>query len=166
MTTSSSTSIRTQIQLTGGPPASSPCDVPRGPARRTVPVQALHEPARGGAVRARLDHLARWRAAFLRLWRTALTASRSQLLPILRGRSHLLAITGSALTVNVPVAARTLLNATALRMTRTPATPSDGFGREADYYQILAYTNALNVPGGMLIAEHRSATSVRVAAAS
>jgi 5-methylcytosine-specific restriction enzyme subunit McrC len=28
---------------------------------------------------------------------------------------------------------------------------SDGFGREADYYQILAYTSALNVPEGMLI---------------
>ena len=28
---------------------------------------------------------------------------------------------------------------------------SDGFGREADYYQILAYTTALNVPEGMLI---------------
>jgi 5-methylcytosine-specific restriction enzyme subunit McrC len=27
----------------------------------------------------------------------------------------------------------------------------DGFGREADYYQILAYTSALNVPEGMLI---------------
>ncbi len=52
--------------------------------------------------------------AFLRLWRTALTASHSQLLLILRGRSHLLAITGSALTVNVPVAARTLLGATGL----------------------------------------------------
>ena len=52
--------------------------------------------------------------AFLRLWRTALTAAHSQLLLILRGRSHLLAITGSALTVHVPVAARTLLNATGL----------------------------------------------------
>ena len=28
---------------------------------------------------------------------------------------------------------------------------SDGFGREADYYQILAYTSALNAPEGMLI---------------
>ena len=52
--------------------------------------------------------------AFLRLWRTALTAAHSQLLLILRGRSHLLAITGSALTVNVPVAARTLFGATGL----------------------------------------------------
>lgn len=28
---------------------------------------------------------------------------------------------------------------------------ADGYGRDADYYQILAYTRALDVPGGMLI---------------
>ena len=28
---------------------------------------------------------------------------------------------------------------------------ADGYGREADYYQILAYTAALGVPEGMLI---------------
>jgi len=39
-----------------------PGDVPRGPRRRALPVQTLHEPAMDGAVRARLDHLARWRA--------------------------------------------------------------------------------------------------------
>ena len=48
---------------------------------------------------------------FLRLWRTALNGAHSQLLLILRGCSHLLTITGSALTVNVPMAARILLNA-------------------------------------------------------
>ena len=52
--------------------------------------------------------------AFLRLWRTALNGAHSQLLLILRGRSYLLTITGSALTVNVPVAGRTLLNASGL----------------------------------------------------
>jgi len=52
--------------------------------------------------------------AFLRLWRTALNAPHSQLLLILRGRSHLLTISGSALTVHVPVAARVLLNASGL----------------------------------------------------
>jgi len=52
--------------------------------------------------------------AFLRLWRTALNGAHSQLLLIPRGRSHLLTITGSALTVNVPVAGRTLLNASGL----------------------------------------------------
>jgi hypothetical protein len=52
--------------------------------------------------------------AFLRLWRTALAATHRQLLLILRGRSQLLAITGSALTVSVPVAAGTLINATGL----------------------------------------------------
>ena len=52
--------------------------------------------------------------AFLLLWRTALNGAHSQLLLILRGRSHLLTITGSALTVNVPVAGRTLLNASGL----------------------------------------------------
>ncbi len=52
--------------------------------------------------------------AFLRLWRTALNGAHSQLLLIPRGRSYLTAITGSALTVNVPVAGRTLLNASGL----------------------------------------------------
>ena len=28
---------------------------------------------------------------------------------------------------------------------------ADGYGRDVDYYQILAYTRALDVPGGMLI---------------
>jgi len=36
-----------------------PCSVPRGAARRTVPVQALREPAVGGALGPRLDYLAR-----------------------------------------------------------------------------------------------------------
>lgn len=52
--------------------------------------------------------------AFLRPWRTALGAAHSQLLLVLRDRSHILAINGSALTVNVPMAARTLINATGL----------------------------------------------------
>jgi len=52
--------------------------------------------------------------AFLNLWRTALTVAHHQLLLILRDRSHLLTITGSALTVNVTVAASTLINATGL----------------------------------------------------
>jgi len=39
-----------------------PCGVPRGAARRTVLVQALREPAVGGAVRPGLDYLARWGA--------------------------------------------------------------------------------------------------------
>ena len=38
-------------------------------------------------------------------------------------------------------------------MSPTPSTrsPHDGYGRESDYYQILAYTSALNIPEGMLI---------------
>lgn len=52
--------------------------------------------------------------AFLRLWRTGLDAAHFQLLFTLRGRSHLTAITGSALIVNLHVAARTLLNVTGL----------------------------------------------------
>jgi hypothetical protein len=52
--------------------------------------------------------------AFLRLWRTALAAAHHQLMLILRARGHLLAITGSALTVNVTVAARTLISDTGL----------------------------------------------------
>ena len=52
--------------------------------------------------------------AFPRLWRTALNGAHSQLPLILRGRSHLLTITGSPLTVNVPVAGRTLINASGL----------------------------------------------------
>jgi hypothetical protein len=52
--------------------------------------------------------------ALLRLWRTAIAAAHHQLLLILRGRSHLLAITGSALTVSVTVAASTLISATGL----------------------------------------------------
>jgi hypothetical protein len=49
--------------------------------------------------------------AFLRLWRTALAAANQQLLLVLRDRSHLLTVNGSALTVNVPMAASTLINA-------------------------------------------------------
>jgi hypothetical protein len=52
--------------------------------------------------------------AFLRPWRTALGAAHHQLLLVVRDRSHILAINGSALTVNVPMAARTLINATGL----------------------------------------------------
>jgi hypothetical protein len=52
--------------------------------------------------------------AFLRLWRTALTTAHYQLLLILDGRSHLLSITGSALTINVTVAARALISTAAL----------------------------------------------------
>jgi hypothetical protein len=39
-----------------------PCRVPRGAARRTVPVQELREPAVGRAFRPGLDYLARWGA--------------------------------------------------------------------------------------------------------
>jgi hypothetical protein len=53
-------------------------------------------------------------SAFLDLWRTALTATYSQLLRVLRGHGNLLTISGSALTVNIPVAASTLINATGL----------------------------------------------------
>ena len=52
--------------------------------------------------------------AFLSLWRTALATAHHPLLLILRDRSHLLAITGSALTVNVPVAAGPLITAAGL----------------------------------------------------
>ena len=52
--------------------------------------------------------------AFLQLWRTALAATHHQLMLVLRGRSHLLAITGSALTVKVPVAAGMLIKAVGL----------------------------------------------------
>ena len=52
--------------------------------------------------------------AFLHLWRTALADAHHQLLLVLRDRSPLTAITGSALTVNVTVAASTLINATGL----------------------------------------------------
>jgi hypothetical protein len=52
--------------------------------------------------------------AFLRLWRTALGAAHHQLLLVLRDRSHILAINGSALTVNVPMAAGPLINAIGL----------------------------------------------------
>jgi len=51
---------------------------------------------------------------FLGLWRTALTATYNPLLLVLRDRSHILAINGSALTVNIPMAASTLINATGL----------------------------------------------------
>jgi hypothetical protein len=53
-------------------------------------------------------------SAFLDLWRTALTATYSQLLLVLRGRSNLLTISGSALTVNISMAASTLINAAGL----------------------------------------------------
>src|SRR5882724_2449194 len=53
-------------------------------------------------------------SAFLDLWRTALTATYSQLLLVLRGHSNLLTIRGSALTVSIPVAASTLTNAAGL----------------------------------------------------
>jgi hypothetical protein len=52
--------------------------------------------------------------AFLDLWRTALAVTYRQLLLVLRDRSHILAINGSALTVNIPMAASTLINATGL----------------------------------------------------
>ncbi len=51
---------------------------------------------------------------FLHLWRTALAATHHQLLLVLRDRSQLLTITGSALTVDVPVAAGMLINAVGL----------------------------------------------------
>src|SRR5260370_2180521 len=55
-----------------------PGRVPRGAARRTVPVQALREPAVGGTVRPRLDRLARrgagGRAASQRILRRGMTA--------------------------------------------------------------------------------------------
>jgi len=35
----------------------------------------------------------------------------------------------------------------------------DGYGRDADYYQMLAYTSALNVPEGMLIYCHHDGTA-------
>jgi hypothetical protein len=53
-------------------------------------------------------------SVFLGLWRTAVTATYSQLLLVLRGHSKLLTIRGSALTVNIPVAASTLTNAAGL----------------------------------------------------
>jgi hypothetical protein len=53
-------------------------------------------------------------SAFLDLWRTALTATYSQLLLVLRGHSNLVTISGSTLTVNIPMAASTLINAAGL----------------------------------------------------
>jgi hypothetical protein len=52
--------------------------------------------------------------AFLRLWRTALAATHHQLMLVLRDRSQLLTITGSALTVDVPVAVGMLIKAVGL----------------------------------------------------
>src|ERR1039458_6108725 len=54
------------------------------------------------------------RPAFLRLWRTALAATHHQLMLVLRDRSQLLTITGSALTVDVPVAVGMLIKAVGL----------------------------------------------------
>lgn len=51
---------------------------------------------------------------FLDLWRTALTATYNQLLLVLRGHGRVLTISGSALTVNIPLAASTLVNAIGL----------------------------------------------------
>lgn len=53
-------------------------------------------------------------SVFLDLWRTALTATYNQLLLVLRGHGHVLAVNGSALTVNVPMAASTLISAAGL----------------------------------------------------
>ena len=53
-------------------------------------------------------------SVFLDLWRTALTATYNQLLLVLRGHNHILAINGPALTVNIPMAASTLINAIGL----------------------------------------------------
>ena len=40
---------------------------------------------------------------------------------------------------------------------------ADGFGREADYYQLLAYTSALNLPEGLLIyCQHDGSTPPRL----
>jgi hypothetical protein len=73
------------------------------------PLAALAEGAAARAVPAFLGS-----HAFLQLWRTALAATHHQLMLVLRGRSQLLAITGSALTVDVPVAAGTLIKAVGL----------------------------------------------------
>ncbi len=92
------TQIERQLQRAGtakGTPASPLADLAESQLTRALP--------------AILDS-----SAFLDLWRTALTATYSQLLLVLRGHSHILAISGPALTVNIPMAASTLINATGL----------------------------------------------------
>jgi hypothetical protein len=82
-----------------------------GPAKGTPasPLAGLAESQLTRAVPAILGS-----SLFLGLWRTALTATYSQLLLVLRGHSHILAINGPALTVNIPLAASTLASATGL----------------------------------------------------
>jgi hypothetical protein len=90
--------IDRQLQRAGtakGTPASPLADLAESQLTRAVPAM-LGSPV------------------FLDLWRTALTATYSQLLLVLRDRSHILAINGSALTVNIPMAASTLINAIGL----------------------------------------------------
>jgi hypothetical protein len=92
------TQIDRQLQRAGtakGTPASPLADLAESQLTRAVPA-FLGSPA------------------FLGLWRTALTATYSQLLLVLRGHSRLLTISSSALTVNIPVAASTLINAAGL----------------------------------------------------